>query len=148
MTRTLIALAVCCVPFFAWAEPPAALPSVEDGQVAHLKDAKWSAPKLTEIPAGVLTAPIAGDAKTGPSVSYAKFPAGYTFPAHWHTQTEYVTVVSGKVRFTVEGKAYDLVAGSYVVIPGKAHHQLTCGSDGECLIVSRRAGAVDYHFDK
>src|SRR5258708_30244986 len=79
--------------------------SVDDGQVAHLKDARWSAPKAPEIPAGALSSPVAGDPKTGPSVAYAKFTAGYAFPAHSHSHIEHTGVLRGEGRFTVDGKA-------------------------------------------
>jgi quercetin dioxygenase-like cupin family protein len=123
-------------------------PSTEDAQVAQLKDAKWAPPKAPQIPPGAMVSPIATDPASGGSVGYAKFPAGYAFPSHTHSATEYSTVVSGKVRFTLDGKAYDLEPGSYIVIPPKTHHQLQCGAGAECVVLTRRAGPTDYSWDK
>ena len=62
--------------------------------------------------------------------------------------TEYTSVVSGKMQFTVNGKTYDLVPGSYVVIPAKAHHMAKCAPGAECIAITRRAGPPDYNWVK
>ncbi len=72
---------------------------------------------------------IAVDPKTGGLVAYAKFPPGYVFPQHWHSHTEYTVLLSGKASFTLDGKTHELIPGSYVVIPAKAHDSVTCGQD-------------------
>ena len=92
-------------------------------------------------------APIASD-PNGPNVGYAKFAPGYTFPMHWHSFTEYTSVVSGKMQFTVNGKTYDLVPGSYVVIPAKAPPMAKCAPGAECIAITRRAGPPDYNWVK
>ena len=48
---------------------------------------------------------------------------------------------------TIDGKRYELVPGSYAVIPAKAKHELTCGAS-ECVTISRRAGPTDYNWSK
>jgi quercetin dioxygenase-like cupin family protein len=136
------ALVVCSVVF---AEAPR-LPAPEDALVATVADAKWAGPKNAEIPTGALVSPVAAEPATGASVGYAKFPSGYLFPAHWHSHTEYTVVVSGKVTFTIGGKAHALLAGSYVVIPAKEPHQVRCEPGAECLLLTRRAGPTDYHW--
>jgi quercetin dioxygenase-like cupin family protein len=55
-------------------------------------------------------------------------------------------LVAGKAILTVDGKPHDLVPGSYAVIPAKAQHKLDCAAGAECLILTRRAGATDFHF--
>lgn len=146
--RTLVVFAVLFTAIARGDAPPAARPSTEDAQVANLKDAKFNPVTIPGVPPGAMSSLIAGDPKTGASVGYAKFPPGFSFPTHWHSQTEYTTVISGKPRFTVDGKPYDLAPGSYIVIAAKAKHSLTCGPDAECVVVTRRAGAVDYNFEK
>jgi hypothetical protein len=86
---TLPLLLAAAVAIAADSKPP----STEDAQVAHLKDAKWAAPKLKEIPPGVMSSPIAGDPTSGGSVGYAKYTPGYVFPMHWHSATEYTTIL-------------------------------------------------------
>ena len=123
-------------------------PSSEEALVAHVADAKWAPPKQAEIPPGVVASPIAVDPATGGSIGYAKFPAGYAFPKHWHSFNEYTVVIAGRVTFTVDGKANELLPGSYIVIPAKAPHLATCASGAECLLLTRRGGPADYHFVK
>lgn len=122
-------------------------PAMDEQQVAHVKDAKWAAPKAPEIPPGVVASPIASD-PNGPNLAYAKFPPGYTFPMHFHTFTEYTVLLSGKGSFTVNGKTYDLEPGSYIVIPAKTPHMAKCGPGAECILLTRRAGPNDYNWVK
>jgi len=148
LTVAMLSSAVARADNPAQASAAPSSPGIDDGQVANLKDAKWMAPKAPEIPAGALASLVAGDPKTGPSVAYAKFPAGYHFPSHWHSHAEYTVLLSGKAKLTVDGKSHELVPGSYLVIPAKAHHEVVCGAESECVLLTRRAGAIDYHFDK
>ena len=123
-------------------------PSSEEALVTHVAEAKWSAPKNPDIPPGVMSAPIAVDPSNGAPIGYAKFPAGYVFPMHWHSFNEYSTLISGKLDFTLDGKTHTLVPGSYIVIPAKAKHKAACQAGSECILVTRRAGPVDYNFVK
>jgi len=123
-------------------------PSTEDQLAVNVKEANWAAPKNPEIPKGVMASPIATDPASGANIGYAKFAPGLTFPMHWHTHAEYTSVVSGKVQFTVNGKAYDLEPGGYVVIPGKVHHMAKCAAGAECVLLTRRAGPADYNWVK
>jgi quercetin dioxygenase-like cupin family protein len=122
-------------------------PSPDEGQVAHLKDAQWAPPKPKEFPAGAMGAQFALDPTTGASVGYGKFPGGASLPSHWHSFPEYTVLLSGKATFTVEGKASEMSPGDYIVIPAKAHHKLTCLPGADCVLLTRRSGAIDYHFD-
>ena len=122
-------------------------PAMDDQMVIHVKDAKWTPPKAPEIPPGAMASPIATD-PNGPNIGYAKFTPGYSFPMHWHSATEYTSLISGKAQFTVNGKSYDLEPGSYIVIPPKAHHMVKCAPGAECIVLTRRAGPVDYNWVK
>lgn len=146
MHRTTTPLLTLLLAAVAHAQAPAKPPSTEDKQVVHVADAKWAPPKAPEIPAGAVASVIAVDPNTGASIAYAKFPPGYAFPPHWHSHTEYTVLISGKANFTVDGKSHQLVPGSYLVIPAKTHHEVTCGPGSECLLLTRRAGPTDYHF--
>lgn len=146
MTRSAV-LATLVAAAAVHAEAPR-LPSTEDAFAAHLADAKWTAPKAPEIPVGVLVSPAALEPGSGASVGYAKFPAGYLFPMHWHSAAEYSVLLSGKATFTLEGKEHTMLPGSYIVIPAKAPHQLRCAPGAECVVLTRRAGPTDYHWVK
>ncbi len=146
MNRTTTLLLTLFLPAVAHAQAPAKPPSTEDAQVAHVADAKWAPPKAPEIPAGAVASVIAVDPNTSASIAYAKFPPGYAFPLHWHSYAEYTVLISGKANFTIDGKSHQLVPGSYLVVPAKTHHKVTCGTGSECLLLTRRAGPTDYHF--
>jgi len=122
-------------------------PAMDEQLAVHVKDAKWAPPKAPEIPPGVMGSPIASD-PNGPNIGYAKFAPGYTFPMHWHSYTEYTTLISGKIQYVVNGKTYDLEPGSYIAIPSKAPHLAKCVSSVECVVLTRRAGPVDYNWVK
>ena len=148
MQRSLRLLLLVVVPAtLAIAADAPKPPAMDDQIVAHVKDAKWAAPKAPEIPPGVMGSPIAADPGAA-NIGYAKFAPGYTFPMHWHSATEYTTLISGKIQFTVNGKPYDLEPGSYIVIPPKAHHLAKCAPGAECVVLTRRAGPVDYNWVK
>jgi quercetin dioxygenase-like cupin family protein len=122
-------------------------PGMEESQVVNLKDVKWVAAK-PPIPTGVMVAPIAADAPPGGSIGYAKYAPGLQFPEHWHSAPEYTTIISGTVRYTVEGKSSELGPGGYIVIPAKAKHSVVCLPGSECIAMTRRSGPTDYNWVK
>ena len=123
-------------------------PSTEEALVAEIGTATFKPvePK-GEMPKGVQAALVAKDPATGGTVAYAKLPAGLRLPSHWHSHAEYTAMISGKGEFTIDGKKHAVAAGSYIVVPAKAHHSLTCG-DQECVLLTRRAGPTDYNWVK
>ena len=125
----------------------AALPTMDTALTASPKDAKF-VPAKTPHSEGVMQAPIAADPPPGGSVGYAKYVPGAGIPEHWHTATEYSTVIAGNMRLKLAGKTYDLAPGSYWVAPPRTPHQLTCVGPGDCMTLGRRAGPVDYNFVK
>ena len=131
--------------------PPAPVPSMEDAQVVVFKDLKWSPLKIPDgapIQPGIMVSRIAADAQSGASLAYAKYPAGYVFPPHSHSFAEYTVSISGTTQFTMNGKTTTLTSGSYVVIPAKTVHSVTCVAGAECVTLIRRAGPTDYTWVK
>jgi len=147
LSRYAALAALCLAPVARSDSPAKPPPSTEDAQVVHLKDAQWAPAKAKEFPPGAMGAPIAVDPQTGGGIGYGKFPAGASLPSHWHSFTEYTVLLSGKATFTVDGKAAELSPGDFIVIPAKVHHKLTCGAGAECVLITRRAGPTDYHWD-
>jgi quercetin dioxygenase-like cupin family protein len=143
--KTKLAAAAVLLSAVASADAPKP-PSTEDAIVARLEDAKWAPAKAPGIPEGIVGAPIAVDPKTKGPLGYARFPSGLQLPAHWHSYAEYSTLLSGKATLTVDGKPHELSAGSYFSIPAKVKHDLKCGADADCIVLTRRAGPVDYHW--
>ncbi|KWR90129.1 cupin domain-containing protein [Cupriavidus sp. IDO] len=80
------------------------------------------------LPKGAKLAVLYGDpGKEGPFVIRIKTPAGYKIPPHWHTQSEYLTVISGALYLGGGDKmdtsqAQALKAGGFHYLPAKAHH--------------------------
>jgi quercetin dioxygenase-like cupin family protein len=92
---------------------------------------------------------VGGAADPGAAnIGYAKYTAGYVFPMHWHSAVETTTLVSGKGRYTISGKAYDLEPGGYIVIPAKAPHKFECNAGSECVVITRRPAPADYNWVK
>lgn len=71
---------------------------------------------------GVAAAQVDGDMEKGPSRFFLKYPVGLVTPVHHHTADHYVTVTSGSMTLTVEGREYKLGPGSYFALTGKASH--------------------------
>jgi quercetin dioxygenase-like cupin family protein len=88
---------------------------------------QWG-PGPPHLPAGVEAAVLEGNPKEkGPVTLRLRFPANYAIPAHSHTMTERVTVMSGTFNVGM-GERLDrsasqaLEPGSYVSLPGGMNH--------------------------
>ena len=80
-----------------------ALPLLLAGSAANGKakpaDLKWM-DGPPGLPSGSQFAVVSGDpGKKGPFTVHLKFPANYAVAAHHHPTTEYITVLSGRVKF-------------------------------------------------
>jgi quercetin dioxygenase-like cupin family protein len=88
---------------------------------------KWQDAPPT-VPKGAKIAVLYGDpGKDGPFVFRLRVPAGYKIPPHWHTQDEYLTILSGNFYFGNGDKPnkadeHSMKAGAFHYLPAKAHH--------------------------
>ena len=143
---TLCALAAAT----ALAPPLAAAQEVRHGVtplVLQWEAADWGPPTdRPGFPAGLRNAPIATDPVTGGPTYLARFPAGSEFAMHWHTFTETVVVLEGAVDIVMDGTRHTATAGSYAIIPGKAHHAWYTHEGGDVVLLARRDGPPDFHF--
>ena len=115
--------------------------------VMHWEAADWGPPTNTPgFPQGIRNAPIATDPDTGGPTYLARFPAGSRFDMHWHTSTETVVVLEGAVDITLDGASHTATAGSYIIIPGEAHHAWRVPADQDVVLLARRDGPADFHF--
>ena len=80
------------------------------------------------LPKGSKMVVLFGDpGKPGPYVLRLMAPAGYKIGAHWHSQAENLTVLSGTL-YLGEGdkadrnKVHPLKSGGYHFLPAKQHH--------------------------
>ncbi len=85
-------------------------------------------PGTGQIPSTVGVAVLEGDpSKPGPFTMRLNIPDGTKFPAHYHNDTERLTVISGTFMAGI-GSTFDatklvaLPAGSYVVLPADLWH--------------------------
>ena len=91
------------------------------------KDVKFG-PAPPSLPAGAQIAVLKGDpGKPGTFVARLMLPGGYKISPHWHSQDEYLTVISGTLYLGM-GDRYEpstargLAAGGFHYLPAKAHH--------------------------
>ena len=139
-----LAAAVALVPSLAAAQ------EVQHGVtplVLQWEAADWGPPTDTPgFPAGLRNAQIATDPETGGPTYLARFPAGSAFAMHWHTHTETVVVLEGAVDIVMDGSRHTARAGTYIIIPGKAHHAWFTHGDADVVLLARRDGPADFHF--
>jgi quercetin dioxygenase-like cupin family protein len=88
---------------------------------------QWG-PAPPVLPAGAQIAVLEGNpAEKGPITMRLRFPADYKIPAHWHSMTERLTVLSGTFhvgmgdKLTRE-KSQTLEPGGFVSLPAKMRH--------------------------
>ena len=91
------------------------------------KDVKLG-PAPPTLPRGAQVAVLNGDpSKSGPFVLRLMLPASYKIGPHWHSQDEFLTVISGTL-FIGMGDHFDpatargLAATGFHDLPGRAHH--------------------------
>jgi quercetin dioxygenase-like cupin family protein len=123
-------------------------PSTEEALVAQVATAKFVETTTPNAPKGSTNALIGVDPSTKGPTGYGKTPAGKGFPPHWHSFAEYTVLLAGNGTLTLDGKKQAVAQGSYFVIPAKIVHEFICGSDGDCVLLTRRAGPADYNFVK
>jgi len=97
---------------------------------------------------GVMAAPVMGDMAKGPCRFFLKYPKGFVSPAHHHTPDHYVTVVSGTLLLTVDGKETRLEAGSFFALTNKAVHVAKVDGDQDCVMFVQADGPWDVVLEK
>lgn len=93
---------------------------------------KWRA--IVGFPPGGEFALI-GDAQAQGAESLVHFPSAYHVPPHWHTYSETLVVVKGKLWVTIEGKQVGYGQGSVLQFPPGLVHALDTGWRGVTFYV-------------
>jgi anti-sigma factor ChrR (cupin superfamily) len=144
LTAALLTLAVSVAYAGTTGNGSAAQPSVFTPDTI-----KWTAG--TGAMKGVMVAALDGDwSKPGPFTVRLKFPDATKLPAHYHSDTERATVISGVFCVGV-GSTFDaskltpLPAGSFVVIPANVRHFAL--TQGETVIQLSGTGPFDMKMD-
>ena len=98
------------------------------GQIyTNVGDIKWG-PAPPNLPKGAKIAVLSGDpGKDGWFVARLMLPDGYKIPAHWHSQDEDLTIISGTMYLAegdkIETKhAHAMKTGAFHHLPAKTHH--------------------------
>lgn len=126
------------------------LASAQDMQRAVSPDAlKWG-PGPASMPKGQMVAVLVGDpGKSGLFILRGKLPDGYTVPPHWHSQTEHVTVLSGKLHVGMgdtldRSKAEAIGPGGFIVMPANMRHYVW--TSGETVLQVTAMGPFDITY--
>jgi hypothetical protein len=88
---------------------------------------QWG-PAPPVLPAGAQISVLEGNpSEKGPVTLRLKFPANYNIPAHWHSMTERITVISGTFHVGMGDKldrqaSQTLEPGGFVLLPAAMHH--------------------------
>ena len=100
-------------------------------------DMKWS--DVEGFP-GLKVAYLRGDAAKSANHIMLKLPGGFSAPLHHHSADHYVSVVTGTLVLTVDGKETKLPPGSYFAFTGKKQHLTKCDAGADCtLFIDNRA---------
>jgi hypothetical protein len=102
------------------------------------------------LPKGAEVAVLHGNpGRAGQYIILAKFPDGYAVPAHWHTQSENVTVISGTFNVGMgdkldRSKGEPLKAGGFFSSGPMMHHY--AWTTGETMIQVTGMGPFDVTY--
>ena len=97
---------------------------------------------------GVSIAAVQGDMKKGASHFFLRYGTGFVAPPHRHSPDHYVTVVSGTILLTVDGKEHRLTPGSYFELTGKALHAAKVEGEQPCVMFVDARGPWDLVLEK
>jgi quercetin dioxygenase-like cupin family protein len=85
------------------------------------------------------------DPKTGAMDLLVRYPGGKKLNAHWHSVTERLVLVEGKITVKVGGVEKTVTPGGVVIVPPKEGHQLACVSESKCTFYIAWDGKLDTH---
>lgn len=148
MLRATMILPVALAVLAAVTVSPALAGSAGEHAVFTGDTVPWE--PLKALPAGAQWAVLAGDpAEPGPFTIRVKFPDGYRVPAHWHSQGETVTVISGTFGIGMghsgdRGKVQALPAGGFAYMPAMLPHYAVI--TGETVIQVNGTGPFDLNY--
>ena len=95
-------------------------------------------------PLELRTVDVWGNAHQGAHGSLTRFPAGFAEPLHRHSNPIRVVVLSGIMRFVVDGvESVDLGPESYVSIAADVPHFARCAGTAPCEVLIEQDAAMD-----
>jgi len=123
ITRRLIVTSLALALPFA-----AVTAGADSGHVVVPADKVQWGPAPPVLPAGAQIAVLEGNpAEKGAVVLRLKLPANYNIPAHWHSMTERLTVLTGSFHIGMGDKldrqaSQTLAPGGFVSLPANMRH--------------------------
>jgi mannose-6-phosphate isomerase-like protein (cupin superfamily) len=106
-------------------------------------DLKWK-----DMGNGIAAAPVSGNMEKGASRFFLKYPIGLVTPKHHHDTDHYVTMLSGTVTLTVEGKDHRLGPGAYFALTNKASHTAKVEGNEEAVFFIQADGPWNVVMEK
>jgi quercetin dioxygenase-like cupin family protein len=112
--------------------------------VVPATDLVWNQVKKPDgTPLGLSSVDLWGEAKKGAHASLVKFTPGLVEPLHRHSHDLRVVVISGTMRYTIDGvESNDLGSGSVVIIGAEVPHFAHCFATA-CEVFIEQDGAMD-----
>jgi len=142
-TRILLLMCVVLITGSALAQQSMQATGMQQPVIVHPEQAKFvSSPSLPECYSLALER---GDPKGSGSVTLVTMTSGCVVPTHWHSANEQATFTSGTGQIEMKGEQPQTVsAGTYIYIPAKHAHQLTCKDS--CTFYRMIDGPADIHY--
>ena len=101
--------------------------------IQNMSGLAWHAKQT--LPPGAVSALAYGDPAKGHYCFYAKFPANYTVPAHWHSFTCMVVLIKGSMTIKREGMPdVSIAEGGFFTLPGKMKY--VAYTPDECVFIA------------
>jgi quercetin dioxygenase-like cupin family protein len=142
MRKTITTALALALAFGAFAPQAQAKDSKKGGRavLTPAGDIKWM--DVPDSP-GVKMAVLDGNPAKGAGHFLIKLSDGFAAPLHHHSSDHYVTVVSGTLSLTVDGKETKLPAGSFFLFTGKRPHITRCEPGADCVLAVDTRGKWD-----
>jgi mannose-6-phosphate isomerase-like protein (cupin superfamily) len=86
--------------------------------------------------------------RRAPAGFFSSTPVGFVTPNHHHTADHYVTVVSGTITLTVDGKDHKLGPGSYFALTQKKPHTAKVEGNEDAVFFIQADGPWDVVMEK
>ncbi len=130
------------------AKPKAGMKMKEEAAVLMESDLKWGDPP-PGLPKGSQLAVLSGDPmKQGPFIVRLKMPEGYKIPAHWHSNAERLTILSGTLSMRMgEGADAPLKdLETHAFYSSKARERHSVEAKTEVIVQIEGTGPFDIHY--
>jgi hypothetical protein len=117
--------------------------SMDSMTVKNLSQLQWQPKKA--LPPGAFSAAVYGDPAKGNYDFYAKFPANFTVPMHWHSYDCTVIILKGSMTIKRDGLPDRKIEQyGFFTLPGKMKYVAYCSQ--ECLFLAHGIQPFDIFY--